>query len=149
MLRTLKTLRHRRGFTLIELMIVVAIVAILASVALPAYGEYVRRGQITPAFNRLADYAAKMEQYYQDNRSYGAGACGVGATWATFGTMGQFNYTCAVTGGGQGFTVTADGTGGRAVGHTYWIDHNGAQGTTQFKGQGVAATCWLARDTSC
>ena len=62
------------GFTLIELMIVIAVVAILAAVALPAYGDYLRRGQLPEAFTNLADLRVKMEQYYQDNRSYGAAA---------------------------------------------------------------------------
>ena len=59
------------GFTLIEVMITVAIVAILGSIALPAYFDYVRRGQLPEAFSNLADYRVKMEQYYQDNRNYG------------------------------------------------------------------------------
>ncbi len=61
----------QRGFTLIELMIIVAIVSILAAVALPAYGDYVRRGQLPEAFAGMSDLRVKMEQYYQDNRNYG------------------------------------------------------------------------------
>ena len=64
-------LASQGGFTLIEVMIVVAIVAILAAVALPAYGDYVRRGQLPEAFSGMADLRVKLEQYYQDNRSYG------------------------------------------------------------------------------
>ncbi len=66
------------GFTLIEVMIVVAIIAILASIALPSYNDYVRRGQIQEAFGYLSDSRVKMEQYFQDNRNYGTaspGAC--------------------------------------------------------------------------
>jgi type IV pilus assembly protein PilE len=61
----------QRGFTLIEVMIVVAIVAILSSVAYPAYTDYVRRGQLQEAFTNLANYRIQMEQYYQDNGHHG------------------------------------------------------------------------------
>ena len=63
-----------RGFTLIELMIVVGIMAILASIAIPSYSEYVRRSRITEAVSALSGMRVKMEQYFQDNRTY-AGAC--------------------------------------------------------------------------
>ena len=67
-----------RGFSLIELMITVAIVAIIAAIALPSYTDYLKRSKLTEAHNALATYRGSMEQYYQDNRSYGAGgACGV------------------------------------------------------------------------
>ena len=55
-----------RGFTLIELMITVAIIAILAAVALPAYSTYVTRARITDAVKGLSEMRLKMEQYFQD-----------------------------------------------------------------------------------
>ncbi|MDH4287599.1 MAG: prepilin-type N-terminal cleavage/methylation domain-containing protein [Aquincola sp.] len=148
-----------RGFTLIEVMIVVAIVAILAAVALPAYGDYVRRGQLPEAFAGMADLRVKMEQYYQDNRQYGTngGNCADVATptWAagtptlTYSGAQFFTFTCAVTNAGQGYTITATGSNGRAVGHTYTINHNNARATTLFKGAAVTSTCWLTRGTEC
>lgn len=65
-----------RGFTLIEVMIVVAIVAILATIALPAYTGYVQRARVADAVSVLADMEVRMEQYFQDNRTY-VGACTV------------------------------------------------------------------------
>ncbi len=62
----------QQGFTLIEVMIVVVIVAILSSVAYPAYTDYVRRRQLQEAFTNLANYRIQMEPYYQDNRRYTA-----------------------------------------------------------------------------
>src|SRR5436190_22437929 len=59
-----------RGFTIIEVMIVVAIVAILASVAIPSYTDYIRRGKIQEGASALLAQRVKMEQFFQDNRQY-------------------------------------------------------------------------------
>jgi type IV pilus assembly protein PilE len=146
-----------RGFTLIEVMIVVAIVAILASVALPSYFDYVRRGQLPEAKAALSDFRVKMEQYYQDNRNYGAAQCAdagppswsAGTGVLNYGAAQFFTYGCALTNGGQGYTITATGSNSRAVGHAYTVDHNNARGTTQFKGAVVASACWLVKGSEC
>jgi type IV pilus assembly protein PilE len=144
-----------RGFTLIELMVTVAIVAILAGTALPAYTDYVRRGQLPDAFSALADYRVKMEQYYQDRRNYGTAACAdvaSGPTWANFtpGSSSKFNFSCSLLESGQGYRVTATGkTGTGAAGHTYTVDHSNNQATSTFKGSSVTKTCWLARGNEC
>ena len=69
------------GFTLVELMIVVAIIAILAAIAVPSYNDYVTRSKLQEAHTNLAAARVNMEQYYQDNRVYttapGSGACGI------------------------------------------------------------------------
>lgn len=63
-------MRSTRGFTIIEVMVVVAIVAILASVALPSYTDYIRRARISEAASALLAQRVKMEQFFQDNRQY-------------------------------------------------------------------------------
>ncbi len=140
------------GFTLIEVMIVVAIVAILGAVAVPSYQDYVRRGQLTESFTFLADYRVKMEQYYQDNRAYSTGgACGNGATWAGFNpaTSRYVTFSCATSGTFQTFTLTATGSSGRATGHVYTITNDGTKSTTSFKGASVTKACWLIGGTEC
>lgn len=76
--------RGPRGFTLIELMVVVTIVAILAAVALPAYTEHIRKGRRADAAAFLSDIVARQQQFLLDRRAYAtsitasAGAGGLG-----------------------------------------------------------------------
>lgn len=60
------------GFTLIELMIVVAVVGILATIVYPSYQDYVRRANRSAAQQTMLDVSAKQEQYLTDRRSYAA-----------------------------------------------------------------------------
>lgn len=132
-----------QGFTLIEVMIVTAIVAILAAVALPAYNQYILRGKVTQAFSNLSGFAVSMQQYYQDNRSY-VGACTAGTT-APLPSGGDFGYACsnltATT-----FTITATGSAGTVVnGFAYTLDQNNVKATTATGSSGwpTNAACWV------
>jgi prepilin-type N-terminal cleavage/methylation domain-containing protein len=71
-------MQHERGFTLLELMIVVVVVAVLAGIALPSYSDYMLRGKFSEATGNLADLRVKMEQAYGDNRRYNDPIAGVG-----------------------------------------------------------------------
>jgi type IV pilus assembly protein PilE len=144
------------GFTLIELMVTIAIVAILSSVAIPAYTDYVRRGSLPEAFSNIADYRMKMEQYYQDNRNYGAAACADvagGPSWTAFVPANNkyFTYACAITAAGQGYTLTATGKGSTsATGHVYTATESTPHGTTTFRGAAVVGrNCFLSRGDEC
>jgi type IV pilus assembly protein PilE len=144
--------RRSSGFTLIEVMITVAIIGILAAVAVPAYSDYVRRGKLPEAFSRLSDYRSKMEQYYQDNRAYGnATRCAntmAAGTWGAFpGSSDNFAYSCATASPFDNFTITATGTGS-LTGFVYTINQNGDRATTKYKGTTVSQSCWLTKSAS-
>jgi type IV pilus assembly protein PilE len=122
-----------RGFTLIELMIAIAVIGILSAIAYPSYTDYVRRGQLAEAFANLSDFRVRMEQYYQDNRSYANGAnCGAAAVPG--GNAKYFTYACALntTAGapaGQSYTVTATGASSNTAGFTYTINERNVKST--------------------
>jgi type IV pilus assembly protein PilE len=152
-----KQFRCATGFTLIELMITVAIIGILAGIALPAYQDYVRRSSLQPAFAELSDLRVKLEQFYQNNRNYGATTvCGHDGTEQriNFNIGGAFTYTCSLSVGGgattnQAYTLTATGSTGIAAGHTYTLDSNNVRRTSKFKEATATKTCWLSRGTEC
>lgn len=66
----MKSLRKKRGFTLIELIIVMAIIAILAAVAMPAYDQYVRKGKRGEGISAIQTVLEAQERFYADNRTY-------------------------------------------------------------------------------
>jgi type IV pilus assembly protein PilE len=148
-----KTPPRHRGFTLIELMVTIAIVAILSSVAIPAYTDYLRRGKLPDAFTALSDYRVKLEQYYQDNRNYGTAGCAFqvaaadGPAWNTFAASKYFTYACMSS--GQGYDIIATSTAALGTSHVYTVNQANVQTTTTFKGSAVVGkNCWLANSTS-
>ena len=135
--------KDSKGFTLIEVMITVAILGILAAIALPAYTDYVIRGRIPEATANMESYRALMEQYYQDTRNYAdaAGACGVAET--VLGAK-NFDYVCTIGANNQLYTLTAAGVDGM-VGYDYSITESNARATTSFAGVTSAAVCWITK----
>jgi type IV pilus assembly protein PilE len=105
--------RAQTGFSLIELMIAVVIVAILASVAYPSYQDYMRRGPRAEAQAHMMDIAGRQGQFLIDNRAYAETAATLGVT--TPATVSA-KYTIAIAAGDTPptFTVTATPTGDQA-----------------------------------
>ena len=66
----MKLNHNNKGFTLIELMIVIAVLAIIATIALPSFLGQIQKARRADAKQALFDVAAKLEQYYQDNKGY-------------------------------------------------------------------------------
>lgn len=102
-------LRRTTGFTLIELMIVVAIIGILTSIALPAYREYIKKSRRVDAQRQLVDRAQDLERYFTTNGRYVTAASGT-----TCGGANPSNsyYTISTSCGETTFTVTASPVSG-------------------------------------
>lgn len=133
------------GFTLIELMITVAIIAILASVALPSYSDYVRRGKIAEATTTLADMRVKLEQSFQDNRTYAsAPVCSSAPTGKYFSFACSNQSTSTYT-----ITATGNSSGGMS-GFTYTINQAGTRATSATSWGVTSTTCWvMSKSGSC
>jgi type IV pilus assembly protein PilE len=95
------------GFTLLELMIVVVVIGILATIAYPNYQEFARRGHRSAAQSHMLDIAQRQQQYFTDARAYAATVTDLGIT--TPAEVSKF-YTIAIVvdaGPPPGFTITA------------------------------------------
>jgi prepilin-type N-terminal cleavage/methylation domain-containing protein len=148
--------RHGRskGFTLIELMIVVTIVAILAAIAYPSYRNYVIRGQLVDATQALAALRANMERYFQDNRRYDPAPgfpdpCA--APQVPF-AAGKFTISCPTLTQNT-FTAQAVGTAGDLTGFTFTVDERDVEQTTVAPPAPSAfascPTAWVTKTGGC
>jgi prepilin-type N-terminal cleavage/methylation domain-containing protein len=147
--------RHDRskGFTLIELMIVVAIVAILTTIAYPNYRDYVIRGQLVDATTALAALRADMERYFQDNRTYVTSAAFPSPCAPAPFPAGKFTISCPIT-TLTAFSLQAQGTTGDLAGFKFTVDEANTQATVvtsppaphSFLG---CTTAWITKTGGC
>jgi type IV pilus assembly protein PilE len=143
-------MKKQHGFSLIELMIVVAIIAIIAAVALPSYRESVIASQRTVAKSALMDVSSRQEQYKANNKRYAASLTDLGfpATYyvdqagqstaangiyqITLGNLAAFTFTATAT--PLGVQARDDDTCGV---YTY-----NEMGQKTFSKGGSADECW-------
>lgn len=139
-------MKLQKGFTLVELMVVVAIVAILAGIGIPAYSDYMQRGKLAEAMTELAGMRVRLEQFYQDNRTY------VGFDCTAVANARYFTYSCPNVQSATAFTAVATGVASQGTGgFVYTIDQNNAKSSTiTATGWTGNAACWATKkDGSC
>lgn len=122
--------RTNGGFTLIEAMIVVAIVAILAAIVLPVYSEQIRKSRRTDAQRQMVEYAQVLERWFTTHGTYqnAANACGVAVP--TENPFYSFEGDCAVAvcaKEGTCFTITATAKGAQLPDGDLTLDQAGAR----------------------
>lgn len=94
--------KKQHGFTLVELMIVVVVIALLSMVAIPAYNDNVRKGRRADAKSTLTTAAARMEQYFMDNKSYTTDMKNLGYADSPADSVdGYYEITAAACSGGS------------------------------------------------
>jgi len=107
------TLRKQNGFTLIELMITVAIVAILASIALPSYQSHVTSMRRTTAQACLLELTQFTERYYSTRMSYVDAT--LPASECTTNLTGHYSFAFASAPTATAYAITATATGAQAI----------------------------------
>jgi type IV pilus assembly protein PilE len=155
-------MRRQQGFSLVELMIVVAIIAILAGIAIPQYNQHKLRAKLIEPVNTLMDLRTRMEKFYQDERNYASdnATCGRDALnvdripMPAAPQVRYFTYACVTD--GQSFTITATGVNTEGTGgFVFAINHAnqrrthavpaGWQGADQNAAwnAGTDSACWV------
>lgn len=136
-------LSAQRGFTLIEVMIVVVVVAILAAVALPNYTQYVQRGNRAQAMATLLKYGNWMQQQYTINNSYQPG--GNALSLPAFADAGS-KYTFSIDKSSAGsFTLEAKPATNDKCG-TFLLDNTGKRDIRDGNAPAAtAADCWAGK----
>jgi len=134
-----------KGFTIIEVLVVLVILGVLSSIAIPMYSDYVLKAKLPEATSALGTMRVKAEQYFADNRSY-VGAEANCVAWA--GDAQYFDFACG-TPAAATYTFTATGKVATPLeGFSYTINQANVRTSAiaapaPAAWQGTSATCWI------
>jgi type IV pilus assembly protein PilE len=135
-----------KGFSLLELLTVVAVIGILAAVAFPAYQDYAVRSKIPEATGGLAEMRLKAEQYFADNRTY------LGFPCTQPSQVKNFLFTCPagnLTAATYLLQAQGNADGGMS-GFTYTVNESNVRTSNITPWGKSSASCWiLKKDGSC
>jgi type IV pilus assembly protein PilA len=114
----------QKGFTLIELMIVVAIIGILAAIAIPAYSDYTKRAKVTELVTAGSACKASVSEYFQAQQAYPPNIAAAGCSATTTAKISGLTMT------GNGIiTVSANSTGAGVTGNYVLVPTESATGS--------------------
>ena len=144
---------NSRGFSLVELMVVIAIMGVLAAIVVPNYSEHIKRGKLTDAVNELAQLRLAMERAFQNTGTYagtGTDPCAV-----SMPTGKYFTFTCTSASSPPTYTLTAKNIGSQGLGaaesYKYTINEGGVMQTAAYAGTtfDTPKSCWWIHQNDC
>ena len=133
-----------QGFTLIEVMIVVAIIGILSAIAMPSYTEYIRRGHRSEARASLLQMAQWMERAATANGVYPTATDNAAPVAAALASVQKERYTVTMASTALTFTVTATAKGAQVKDKCgdYTLDQAGTRGAKGETTGALVSECW-------
>lgn len=118
--------RDERGFTLVELLIVIAIIAILAAIAIPQFAAYRQRGVRSSMQADARNIATALEAYFADNQSYTNVSIAQGASVTTpISAKASAGNTVNVAGAASTYTISVSNASGGTGSTLYTLDNTG------------------------
>lgn len=139
-------MRRATGFTLLELMVVVTVIAVLAGFALPTFTEYLRKGKRAEAVSAIGDIQLREERYRADNPTYGTLAQVISPTTTTYYNNALKYFSISVSNNtASAYTITATRKGDLASDPkcaNFVMDYSAGIATKKMSDNKNVDYCW-------